>query len=421
MSSICIFEDDGYRTLYPLTHFRASYDLRCGINTLFDKLVRAYPRNNVYLLCREYLLGATKKAHPGAMVGKVGKEHSVLFLNGRLLCRADIAKSIPVSGVDEVFECEGVIVAARLSKGNLELVANSAFTTDIAQFLSPIRHTAKTTQISLKLINYFFDLIEANKDEIKNDFSYLTRGGVSRGRLHPSVAMYQKGSIFIDDGVEIDAFVTLDARNGPIYISKGVTILPNSRVEGPCFLGERTSVATGTSLREGVSAGPDCRLGGEIGATIFQGRSNKSHYGFLGNSYICEWVNLGAGVTNSNLKNNYGTIRVRVGDADIDSGKIFLGCAIGDHTKIAIGSLINTGSVIGVVTAVFGGRLMPKFLPSFSWGEARQLERYDVEKAISTAKAVMTRRKVEFSDIDADLFRKVYELTEGERTASGIK
>jgi UDP-N-acetylglucosamine diphosphorylase/glucosamine-1-phosphate N-acetyltransferase len=421
MSSICIFEDDGYRKLLPLAWFRPSFDLRCGINTLFEKIVRVYPRNNVYILVRDHLQAMAKRAHPGSLVGRLGKEHSMLFINGRVLCSQDMAKKIPMSGNDEIFECNGMIVAARLSKGNLELIANSEFTTDTAKYFSPIRHTVKTIQVSVKFIEHFFDLIEENKDEIRSDFSYMTRGGISRGRLHPTSAIYQKGSIFIDDGADIDAFVTLDARSGPIYISKGVKILPYSRIEGPCFLGERTVVSVSSSIKAGVSAGPDCRLGGEIEETIFQGKSNKAHYGFLGNSYVGEWVNIGAGTTNSNLKNNYSSIRVRSQDADIDSGKTFLGCAIGDHTKIAIGSLINTGSVIGVVTAIYGGKLMPKFVPSFSWGEARTLERYDVEKAISTAKAVMSRRKIEFADIDADLFRVIYELTESERTASGIK
>ncbi len=420
MTSICIFEDEGYKQLLPLTWLRPAFDLRCGMDTLYEKIRRHYPRSNVYILCREYLAPSVKRAHPGTLTGKVGKDPSVLFINGRLICSADAAKKMPAAGADEIFECDGVVLAARLSKGNLEIVTNSRYTTDINKYLEPVRSTSRTTQVPAKMIRYFFDLVAHGKEEMVSDFNYLTRGGITRGRVHQSVAVYQRGGIFIDDGADVEAFVTLDARPGPIFISKGARILPYSRIEGPCFIGERTAISAHSNIRAGVSAGPDCRLGGEIEETIFQGRSNKSHFGFLGHSFVAEWVNIGAGTTNSNLKNNYGNVRVRVQNAEIDSGKAFVGCCIGDHTKIAIGSLINTGSVIGACSSIYGGRLMPKYIPSFSWGEARQVEVHDVEKAINTAKAAMGRRNVQFEDLDADLFRKVFELTEKERSTSGV-
>ncbi len=395
-------------------------DLRCGMNTLFEKIKRCYPRTDIHILCRDHLSSSVKKNHPGALVGKLGKEPSVMFMNGRLLCDPETAKRIPLSGGDEIFECDGTIVAARLSKSNLELIAGSAFTPDIKHYFSPVYKTAKITRISVKLVNYFFDLIAHNKEEIISDFSLITRGGITRGRVHQTIAFYQRSGIFIDDGADIEAFCVLDARNGPIYVDKNARIQPYSRLEGPCFIGERSVVMAGANIRSGTSVGPGCRIGGEVEGTIFQGASNKQHYGFLGHSYVGEWVNMGAGVTNSDLKNNYGNVKIHYIKEDVDSGTMFLGCSIADHTKIGIGALIATGAVIGAASNIYGGGITQKFIPSFSWGDANNLVIHDPEKAIKTAQTVMSRRDKEMSQDDIDLFRKVFELTEEERADSGV-
>ena len=421
MSSICIFEDEGYRTLLPLTWFRPAMDLRCGMNTLFEKIKRYYPRTNIYILCRDHLVPTVKKSHAGTFVGKLGKEPTVLFINGRLICDPETVKKIPVSGGDEIFECGGDIVAARLSKGNMELVINSAFNTDIKKYFAPVYKTAKITKISIRLISRFYDLIEHNKGEIKADFSYLTKGGITRGRLHQTAAIYQRGSIFIDDGADIEPFATLDARNGPIYVGKNVRVQPYSRLEGPCFIGERSVINSGANIRLGTSIGPGCRVGGEIEETIFQAYSNKQHYGFLGHSFVGEWVNMGAGVTNSDLKNNYGHVKVHYEKDEVDSGRMFLGCCVADHTKIGIGALIATGAVIGAAANIYGGGITQRFIPSFSWGDSNNLIKHDPEKAIKTAQVVMSRRDIEMSQEDIDLFRKTFELTENERRSCGVE
>ena len=373
MSSICIFEDEGYRTLLPLTWFKPAMDLRCGMNTLFEKIKRCYPRTNIHILCREHLASTVKKGHPGALVGKPAKESSVLFINGRLLCDPETAKKISLSGGDEIFECDGTVV-----------------------------------------------LISHNSEELSLDFSATTRGGITRGKVHQTIAFYQRSGIFIDDGADIEAFSTLDARNGPIYIDKNARIQPYSRVEGPCFIGEGSVIMAGANIRSGTSIGPSCKVGGEVEGTIFQGYSNKQHYGFLGHSYVGEWVNMGAGTTNSDLKNNYGNVKIHYGKDEIDSGSMFLGCAIADHTKTGIGALIPTGAVIGPASNIYGGGVTQKFIPSFSWGDANNLVKHDPEKAIKTARVVMSRREKEMSQEDIDLFRKVFELTEDERSISGV-
>jgi UDP-N-acetylglucosamine diphosphorylase/glucosamine-1-phosphate N-acetyltransferase len=390
------------------------------MNTLFEKIKRCYPRTDIHILCRDHLASVVKKGHPGALVGKLGKEPSVIFINGRLICDPETAKKITLSGGDEIFECDGTIVAARLSKSNLELIAGKAFTPDIKDYFSSVYKTARITRITVKLVSYFSDLIANNKEEIRSDFSSTTRGGITRGRVHQTVAVYQRSGIFIDDGADIESFCTLDARNGPIYVDRNARIQPYSRLEGPCFIGERSVITTGANIRSGTSIGPSCKIGGEIEGTIFQGFSNKQHYGFLGHSYVGEWVNMGAGVTNSDLKNNYGNVKIHYRKEDVDSGNMFLGCSVADHTKIGIGALIATGAVIGAASNIYGGGITQKFIPSFSWGDANNLVVHDPEKAIKTARTVMSRRDKEMSQDDVDLFRKVFELTEEERADSGI-
>ena len=415
MTTICIFEDESHLTLLPLTWFRPVFDLRCGINTLFEKIKRCYPRSNISVFCRDYLSESIKKAHPEITVGKIGNDPSVLFINGRFIFNPDVAKKIPITGNDEVFFCDGMVVAARLSKSNLELVSGKPFLFDAVKYFSIVSKTAKITQIAAKKITYFFDLIENNPDEIRSDFSQISRGGVTRGRVHQTAAVHQRSGVFVDDGAEIDAFCVIDAKNGPVYISKNVKIQPYCRLEGPCFVGEGSVINTGANIRTGSSIGPLCKVGGEVEMTIFQGCSNKQHFGFLGHSYIGEWVNMGAGTTNSDLKNNYGNIKVHYLNNEIDSQRSFVGCAVADHTKIGIGALISTGAVIGAAANIYGGGHTQKFIPSFSWGNEQNLVQHDLEKALITAKAVTSRRGAEMKEEEVELFKKVFELTADER------
>jgi len=239
---------------------------------------------------------------------------------------------------------------------------------------------------------YLWDLISHLKEDLEEDFRILGSG--VKGKVHPSAVLYQPENILIEEGAEVEALAVLDARGGPIYIGKSTIIRPHACLKGP------------------LSIGPDCRIGGEVSHSIFHANSNKSHYGFIGHSYIGEWVNLGAGTTNSNLKNNYSTVKMRSGEKEIDSGEQFLGCAIGDHAKLGIGTLIPTGAVIGTCANIFGGGMIPKFVPAFSWGIT---EEFKFDKAIEMIRQVMQRRGKELSGEGKELLRQVFLATAGER------
>ncbi|KAF0132649.1 MAG: glucose-1-phosphate thymidylyltransferase-like protein [Candidatus Saganbacteria bacterium] len=246
--------------------------------------------------------------------------------------------------------------------------------------------------LSGKEIIYPWDLIKNLKRELEEDLKFLGTG--IKGALHPSVSIYNKNNILIEEGVEVEASSVLDARQGPIYIGKGTIINPGTLLRGP------------------LSIGSHCKIAGEITSSIIMSYTNKGHYGFIGHSYICPWVNLGAGTTNSNLKNNYSPVKVQVNGKQVDTGETFCGCFIGDHTKTAIGSMIYTGCVIGVSANLFGENYYKKFIPSFSWGAKGT---YKVEDAISAARAMMARRNVQLTPQDELQLKAVFNLTKEER------
>ena len=358
MTNIIIYEDESYRNFLPLTWTRPVYDLRCGINTMAEKIIRQYPKVEALYSCRYYLPGK-----------KLMKFEKGLFINGRLLPPSFMARKIPLQGPDEVFMAGGERVAVRAVTKNFE----------------EAKKKGKVTKMKCEILKTLWDLLKSNGQQILEDKKYLAFS--LKRKIHKSVVFYNPRAIIIDQGAEIEANAVLDARTGPIYIGKGAIIRPFTYLRGP------------------LTIGPMCRIGGEVSASIFHGYGNKQHYGFIGDSYIGEWVNLGAGTTNSNLKNNYGTVKVIVDGKKVDSQEQFLGCFIGDHAKIGIGTLITTGVTIGVAANIFGGGVTPKQVPSFSWGANAKTQ---IEKALETIKKVVQRRGQELSEESEKLYKYLY-------------
>jgi UDP-N-acetylglucosamine diphosphorylase/glucosamine-1-phosphate N-acetyltransferase len=356
--NIVIFEDEGYKNFLPLTWTRPVYQLRCGINTLAEKIARHYPKAKVHFSCRYYL--------PGEKLMRLGRG---LFINGRVLAGSGMGREIPLHGQDEVFMSGDEIVAIRAVNQDYEAV----------------RAQGKVKRMKFKLLKYPWELINLMGEEIREDRKHMRFKG--QGARIRGVFAYNAREIIVDEGAQLEAGAVLDARHGPIYIGKGSIVRPTTYLKGPLVLG------------------PECRVGGEVGESIFHGFSNKQHYGFIGHSYVEEWVNLGAGTTNSDLKNNYGSIKLEINGQLVDSGEQFVGCFIGDHVKTGIGTLITTGARIGVAANIFGGGVTLKMVPSFSWGSKG---RYELDKALATIKMVMERRHKTFSKEDDKIIRYLY-------------
>ncbi len=410
MESIIIYEDSGYRKLLPLTYFRPVFDLRCGINTIREKIIREYKPKNVVLYCRDYLKDKLSKSDNNISLNQFDRDRA-LIINGRILANGLKDK---ISSYDEdcIFKCNGNVAAIRASGENLKKVLNSLKNLNLPNELN-----IKSEEINVNIIEYCWDLIQNNPEEIESDFNIINKKNEIRGTINKNVTLINQSDIFIDEDTSVYPNVVLDAEEGPIYIGKNVKILPHSVVIGPVFIGDNSLLKIGSKIYEGTSVGEYCKIADEIENSIIHSYSNKQHVGFLGHSYLGQWVNLGAGTTTSDLKNNYSNAKVYVDGKIINTGLLNVGAFIGDYSKTSINSMFNTGTVIGFSCNIFGTGFPPKYIPSLVWGGTQGFESYDLEKSIQMAQKVMPRRKVNFTESDEKLFREIFKLTEKERNS----
>jgi UDP-N-acetylglucosamine diphosphorylase/glucosamine-1-phosphate N-acetyltransferase len=418
VETICIFEGSNYSKLLPLVYFRPVYDLRCGILTLREKVEHQFPGMPLSLHCREYLTDVVKDQNPKNQVNRIDGE-SCLFINGQLIVDNSLREKISLEDDDAVYINGNNIVAAILSGSNLQTFKESLPETfTVSSFKS-----FPKKEIDAGIIIYPWDLVNNNGSQISLDFNLLNRKNSNvrlKGTIYEGATLLNQDEIFIGEGSKIKPGVVLDAESGPIYIGKNVTIYPNAVIEGPSFIGDESKIKIGAKIYENTSIGPVCKVGGEVEASIIHSHSNKQHDGFLGHSYIGMWTNLGADTNNSDLKNNYSNVRVFINGEEVDSNSMFVGLIMGDHSKCGINTMFNTGTVVGVSCNVFGSGYPSKYLPSFSWGGSESVKLFDLEKSIQVAAKVMQRRKIEMTNNDENLFRKVFELTMEERKKLGI-
>ena len=252
-----------------------------------------------------------------------------------------------------------------------------------------------------------WDLVVGNSTQLEEDFAALApvRGAGPEAAAFSAVGS-PDGWLRTGRNVTIEPGVVLDFTTGPIWLADDVVVRAFTRLAGPAYIGPGSTVLGGTL--SDVSVGPVCKVHGELEGTIVLGYSNKAHDGFLGHSYLGRWVNIGAQTANSNLKNNYGTIRVWTPAGVVDTGSIKLGCFLGDHVKTAIGTLLGTGTVVGTGSNLFGRELPPAFVPPFSWGSGADLGAYDVDRFLETATAAMGRRGITLSDAMRQLLRRAW-------------
>jgi UDP-N-acetylglucosamine diphosphorylase/glucosamine-1-phosphate N-acetyltransferase len=272
----------------------------------------------------------------------------------------------------------------------------------------------------LCLFNYPWELVNSCSELTKQDYAELGKLE-SEGSVDAHVAVYgDVEKVHVGKNSVIEAFVTLDTQKGPIYIGKGCYVHSGSRITGPAYIGDKAVVASAL-IREGCSIGAVCRVGGELEETILQSYSNKYHNGFIGHSYICEWVNLGAGTNNSDLKNTYGNVQVVAAGKKIETGCAKVGCFIGDYVKTSIGTLVSTGKTVGVASHLHG--FVVDDVPSFAiWAKSLNAKPVELklESAIKTQKRVFARRGVKQTREDVALLRKLFEITATERKRAGI-
>lgn len=256
-----------------------------------------------------------------------------------------------------------------------------------------------------------WDIFSKNDAAIREDFELLTEDRKSQP-IPKSVNTISKENIFIEEGAKLE-FVTLNASSGPIYIGKDTEIMEGSVIRGPFALCEGAVVKMAAKIYGATTVGPHSRIGGEVNNSVLFGYSNKGHDGFLGNSVLGEWCNIGADSNNSNLKNNYEEVKLWSYETEgfAKTGLQFCGLMMGDHSKCGINTMFNTGTVVGVSANIFGSGFPRNFVPSFSWGGASGFTTYITKKAFETARLVMSRRNIEFDEKEAAILEHVFEET----------
>ncbi len=405
MSRVIIFEDPGFKNLLPLVYWRGCFQLRCGRTDLLTKILDQLKSPAPILFVRPELARVVAEQTPLAVNPHLKKDgQDLLLVNGRWLANRPLPE-LPLNS----YLCQGNnVVAAKLPpEKTANISPNNLVQPDLLlTLLSDCRPIPAMDDIIL--INFPWDLVQQNKQEIIREWDDNTRAG----KVYPGVHLLDEKNIHIGQGTSIKPGAVLDAEDGPIWIDENVKVLPNVVIQGPCYIGPNCLIQSSAHIREGTSIGPVCKVGGEVEDSILHGYSNKQHYGFLGHSYLAEWINCGAGMTNSDLKNTYGPIRVSVnGFAPVDTGLIFVGLTVGDHSKIGINVCFPSGAVVGTASNVITSRYAPKFVPSFLWLTDDEKSDCNPDEAIKVACRSMARRKIDLSDARKRLFLALPEIT----------
>lgn len=268
----------------------------------------------------------------------------------------------------------------------------------------------------LLVLEKITDLFAKNGEAMQRDFDLLVKNRTSAPLHESNMVIGDKSKVFLEEGAQVYAS-TFNTLSGPIYIDKDAEVMEGSHVRGPFYLGEHSQLKLGTKVYGPTTVGPHSKVGGEVSNSVIQGFSNKGHDGFLGNSILGEWCNLGADTNTSNLKNNYSNVRIwNYGERQYaDTGLTFCGLIMGDHSKCSINTMFNTGTVVGVAANIFGGDFPPKHVPSFSWGGSSGSVEYDLSKALMTAERVMARRSLPLREATRNMLTEVFRFTQPDR------
>lgn len=411
---VAFFEDEAARNFSPIALTRPVFELICGQFGVRERVVRRLNVTAWGAFVRPHLAEVYREEHPEAQVNATDwlANGPTLLINGRWLATASDLDdlSADVAGV-----IDGDLAYVTITPDE----AASLDTGHLAEELERLARSRHMVEAGGRMLRYPWDLIRHNGEQLTADFRMRD---YPAGQFPDGAQVAVLGDpcdVYVHPKARIDPFVVLDARSGPISIDADAVLQPFTRIEGPCHVGRGAQLFR-ANVREGTTIGPVCRAGGEIEESILHGCANKYHDGFLGHSYVCPWVNLGALSTNSDLKNDYSHVRVPLDGVAVDSGSTKVGCFIGDHTKTALGSLFNTGSNIGVMCMVLpGGELLPKHVPSFSriWHGVPD-DGFDLEAGLRTAHTAMNRRNVELTTAGRRLLRHLYEATQDERDAA---
>ena len=381
-----LFDGDVRVSLLPFTYTRPVADIRIGILTIREKWEK-YLSNTTTTITEEYL----EAKYPMVELGE-----NVLINASFLPTKRLVEQVTNLSKNQAIFKGEEVI---------------AFFTSDTQEDVDFKSYDQIEFQEELLQIKNTWDIFLLNDLAIQADFDLITQEQTSQP-IPEGVQVIKKENIFIEEGA-IVLLSSLNASNGPIYIGKNAEIMEGCSVRGPLAMCENSVLKMGTKVYGATTLGPFCKVGGEIKNSVLFGYSSKGHEGFLGDSVVGEWCNIGADTNTSNLKNNYAEVKLWNYQMEkfTKTGLQFCGLMMGDYSKCAINTMFNTGTVVGVSTNVFGSGFPRNFVPSYSWGGAASFSTYQLKKVIEVARVVMKRKDIFLSEVDENILQHVFDET----------
>lgn len=404
---LCIYEDSSVPNLEPIALTRPAFALWCGAERLFERHRRQFHATELGFWVRPELAELWKLESPGHPVNDADwvRDQPTVWINGRWLPGSDVA----IDTAPHVGKMNEQLAYAVLPKGETPLG-------DVSAWLDAWKLRLPTRAVSGATLDYLWDIVDHNSTVLKQDASWFRAAHRTQPiPQHVAVNGPAEQMLIAEDAV-VEPFVFADTRGGPVMIDRGAVVHSFTRLEGPCYVGKGSWIV-GAKLRAGSTIGPQCKVGGEVEASIIQGYSNKYHEGFLGHSYVGEWVNIAAGTQTSDLRNDYDMVRVSINGQRISTGKSKVGSFIGDHAKTGLGALLNTGSTIGAFANVLPtSGLAPQVIPSFCQFFHEQLQEvWDLRKVFITAGRVMQRRGQSLTETHRDLYHTLFESTSERR------
>jgi UDP-N-acetylglucosamine diphosphorylase/glucosamine-1-phosphate N-acetyltransferase len=398
-----LYDDAKAREFEPFALTRPVSELRAGAELIRLRWERVAGGKAYGFIGSPHLAAFEEMDAPPAVAGDATIPAGSLIVNSRFVVALD--ETLDEGGGS--FVCDGSVCAVRLQSSiDIGSLADGTMTLE-----SLARGEASPRTVRGRWLREVWDLVGDLITQLGEDIPLI--GTALTGGAIENAMTIGKHRIWCEVGSRIEPYVVLDASEGPILIRRGATISPFTRIVGPCYIGEDSHVA-GDAIRA-CSIGNVCKVRGEISTTVMLGHSNKGHTGFVGNSYLGRWVNLGAGTTTSNLKNTYGPVSLMTPSGVKPTGLQFLGTLFGDHAKLGIGSLLTTGCVVGAGANIYGGAVTPKSVPPFAWGECEPWLRNDFSKFCEVAERMMARRHVVMTERMHAVLQSAFERSAASR------
>ncbi len=389
-----LFDDSTRINLLPFTFTRPVADIRIGILTIREKWEH-------YLGCKTSTLTESYLGEKFPMVRAVNN----ILINASVIPNKTLVEEIKALKPNHALSSADYMVAVNLKEEDIDNLGD-----DVSSVMQEIESEAIITKL-----NNVWEIFSFNDEEIKNDFKLITAGRTS-AKLSDTNKVAGAENIFIEEGAKVE-FSIINATTGPVYIGKDAEIMEGSMVRGPFAMCEGAIVKMGAKVYGATTIGPHSKVGGELNNVVIFGYSNKAHDGFLGNSVIGEWCNLGADTNTSNLKNTYEDVKIwnYTDQTFVNTELQFCGLIMGDHSKCGINTMFNTGTVVGVNANVFGSGFQRNFIPSFTWGGVSGFSTYDIRKAIKVATRVYDRRGLEFDEMEQGILTAIFMMTHKNR------